>query len=181
MRQPYQPDAVTKAKFADNSLLILPSQDSDLEGIIEMQYVIYNELCPRLTAWYQRHPEAFETEFHGPKGQDPGKRVFYSIKDSESRIVGCGGLVQKNPMNEPAIAELTDIYLLGEFRGKGLGECLVRDLIGKARVIGFESIFLTTRTEFVAATHLYQKLGFVQIPNEKYKSSNSTAWLLELK
>jgi hypothetical protein len=47
--------------------------------------------------------------------------------------------------------------------------------------LGFEKLFLTTREEFKAATQLYQKLGFVQVPNEKYKSEKSTAWELGLK
>jgi N-acetylglutamate synthase-like GNAT family acetyltransferase len=174
-----EPYARTKKAFDKNGLIIMPSTHDDLEGIVKLKYAIFNELCPRLFAWYSRHPEVFESEFRGPNGQDPNKRVFYTVKDSE-RVVGCGGLIQKNPKKEPMTGEITDVYLLAELRGKGLGKALVSDLILKAGALGFEKLFLTTRKEFQAATQLYQKLGFVQVPNEKYKSEKSTAWELNL-
>jgi ribosomal protein S18 acetylase RimI-like enzyme len=180
MNEVYEPYARTENAFKKNGLFILPSSGNDLEGIVKLKYAIFNELCPRLSAWYNRHPEVFESEFRGPNGQDPGKRVFYTAKDSE-RVVGCGGLIQKNPRKEPMTGEITDIYLIPELRGKGLGKALVSDLIQKAKALGFEKLFLTTRKEFEAATQLYQRLGFVQVPNEKYNSEKSTAWELGLK
>jgi ribosomal protein S18 acetylase RimI-like enzyme len=176
----YEPYAKTKKAFDNNGLVIMPSTHDDLEGIVTLKYAIFDELCPRLSAWYSRHPEVFESEFKGPNGQDPDKRVFYTVKHSEE-VVGCGGLIQKNPKKEPMTGEITDIYLIPELRGKGLGKALVSDLIQKADALGFEKLFLTTREEFKAATQLYQKLGFVQVPNEKYKSEKSTAWELGLK
>ncbi|MBN2459162.1 GNAT family N-acetyltransferase [Candidatus Woesearchaeota archaeon] len=180
MNKFYEPYAKTKKAFDSNGLFIMPSGNGDLEGIVKLKYAIFNELCPRLSAWYNRHPEVFESEFRGPNGQDLEKRVFYTVKRSEE-VVGCGGLIQKNPKKEPMTGEITDIYLIPELRGKGLGKALVSDLIQKAGVLGFEKLFLTTRKEFKAATQLYQRLGFMQVPNEKYKSNNSTSWELRLK
>lgn len=175
-----EPYSRTKKAFDKNGLVIMPSTHDDLEGIVKLKYNIFDELCPRLSAWYNRHPEVFEAEFKGPNGQDPAKRIFYTVKHSEE-VVGCGGLIQKNPKKEPMTGEITDIYLIPELRGKGLGKALVSDLIQKAEALGFDKLFLTTRTEFVAATQLYQKLGFTQVTNEKYKSQCSTAWELNLK
>ena len=173
----YEPSAKTKETFAKQGLIIGPSQDKDLEGITEVKWEIFNELCPRLVRWYKRHPEAFEEEFYGQYGQHPDKRIFYTVRNSQKRVVGCGGLLQKIP-GESKVGEISDIYLLAKHRGKGLGKALVGDLIYKARLIGFEKLFLTTRKEFKAATQLYKKLGFKKIRNKKYRSKNSTAWEL---
>lgn len=81
MQDPY---AVTKEYFARKGLLIAPLQDEDLGALIEVQYEIFKELCPRLVSWYEKHPDTFGKEFSGPKGQDTNKRVFYAIKDSEN-------------------------------------------------------------------------------------------------
>ena len=176
----YEPCARTKDSFKKNRLLVMPSEDEDLRGgITEVKYAIFKELVPRLIKWYKRHTEAFEKEFYGAYGQMEDKRVFYTIKDS-LWVVGCGGVIQKNPAREPELGEISDVYLLPKYRGKGLGKMLVRDLIFKARLLGFESLFLTTRKEFEVATKLYQRLGFRQIKNTKYKSKSSTAWELRL-
>lgn len=175
-----EPYALTKRHFAHNGLVIRPADASDFNALVEMMFIIYDELCPRLSSWYKNHPEAFETEFHGPRNQDPSKRVFYAIQNSNSRIAGSGGIVQHDPEKAPNIGELADIYLLADYRGKGLGETLVKDLIRKGRKMDFDSIYLTTRLEFEAATRLYQKLGFVEVPNKKYRSSNSLAFELSL-
>ncbi len=176
----YKPSDETKGLFADNRLLIRPSRDTDLVGIIKLKYSIFAELCPNLVRWYDRHQNAFIDEFEGPHDQDPEKRVFYSVVGS-NKIVGCGGLIQKDPRKEPTTGEITDVYLLGNYRGKGLGKALVSDLVTKAEDIGFEKLYLTTRKEFGAATKLYQSLGFEQVKNDRYSAQSSTAWELKLK
>lgn len=181
MKKQYSPSVETRTKFSEHNLDIRVSSDGDLPRIIELKQRIFAELCPNLVRWYQKHPEVFAQEFYGPQGQDSAKRVFYSVTANTGlAIIGCGGLTQKDPQGAPAVGEIADIYLDQEFRGRGLGKILVSDLIGKAKKIGFEKLFLTTRKEFVAATHLYQTLGFQQVKNNKYHSANSTAWELQL-
>lgn len=180
MNLPHSPYTSTKRAFKEQSLTILPSSEMDLEDIKSLKSKIYEELCPRLANWYKKHPESFDNEFHGPKGQNPERRIFYSVRTLEKALVGCGGLVQKNPKKFPDIGELADIYLLADYRGRGLGQVLIEDLIKKAKKIGFESLYLTTRKEFEAATHIYQKLGFKETENKKFKSKNSISWELKL-
>lgn len=174
------PSIISIKKFSKEGLFISPALDLDLEGITQLKYSIFQELCPRLVRWYEQHPEAFKTEFYGPEKQNSQLRVFYSVKDSQKNIVGCGGLTQKSPHKQPEIGELTDIYLAQQYRGKGLGKAITQDLIEKAHQIDFNSIFLTTRIEFKAAIGLYKKLGFMQIKNTKYKSKSSLAFELKL-
>lgn len=184
---PIFPYEDTVEKFEQFGLNIRPACDEDLEQIKELKMQIYGEEClsPTLAGWYKDHPEAFEEEFYGPEGQEPEKRAFYIVEDPEEEIfrqplVGCGGLIQKDPEEEPDTGELIDIYLHKDIRGVGLGESLVRDLINSAEDMGFNELFLTTRREFPAANSLYEKLGFERAPNPKYDSDNSFAYEKEL-
>ena len=178
MKALYEPYSSTKKYFKKKDLIIRPSRNDDLESLIEIKFNIFKELVPRLSSWYKKHPEAFEAEFYGLSHQDPQRRIFYTIENLEKQTVGCGGVIQKEPKKEPNVGELSDIYLLLEHRGKGLGRTLVEDLIRKAKRLDFESIFLTTRVEFDKAVHLYKKVGFEQIKNKKYGSRNSLAFEL---
>lgn len=180
MKPIFEPYSNTKKAFKKQKLNIIPATEDDLDEIRDLKFAIYDELCPRLANWYRKHMDVFEGEFRGPKNQDPNKRIFYSIRNLEDSLVGCGGLTQKDPQNEPQIGELADIYLLNQFRGKGLGQIMIQDLIKKAVKVGFEGLYLTTRKEFEAATHIYQKLGFKPSKDKKYTSKNSTSWELKL-
>ena len=51
--------------------------------------------------------------------------------------------------------------ILPEFRGRGLGERLIRETITAARVAGFERIELHVYAKNQAAAALYRKVGFV--------------------
>ena len=51
--------------------------------------------------------------------------------------------------------------LLPEYRGRGIGERLIRASIDAARVAGFERIELTVYARNVRAAALYRKVGFV--------------------
>jgi ribosomal protein S18 acetylase RimI-like enzyme len=145
----------------------------DLEDITRMQMRIFEELAPNLVRWYKKHPEAFREGIEGPAGQEPKMWSFYTIADDDE-VVGSGGLVQAKPKTRPDIAELSSIYLLPQYRGKGLGRILTEDLIQKAEELGFSTIFLTTRREFDIARKLYESLGFKPIKNWKYPGSNNS-------
>tara|TARA_Y100000310_G_scaffold274556_1_gene290616 strand:+ start:1584 stop:2126 length:543 start_codon:yes stop_codon:yes gene_type:complete len=175
-----EPYANTKKKFSKKGLNIRSATDQDLEPLMRLKFAIYHELAPRLSRWYQKHPEAFEKEFYGPRGQDPSKRIYYVIEKPTLEIIGSGGVIQRSPSRAPEVGEITSIYLLLEHRKQGLGYALMNDLIRKSKRLGFEKLFLTTRTEFEAARRLYKKFGFLQVHNPKYKSKNSPAFELKL-
>ena len=57
-------------------------------------------------------------------------------------------------------AQLRWLLLAPNLRGHGLGRRLVEETIAFSRVAGYESIFLWTVKELVAAGRLYAALGF---------------------
>ena len=60
-----------------------------------------------------------------------------------------------------AVAYLADVYVLAEYRGRGLGEELVREMIDNGPYAGIKWLLHTTD-----AHGLYRKFGF-DVPSEK--------------
>jgi GNAT superfamily N-acetyltransferase len=67
-----------------------------------------------------------------------------------------------------ALAYLADVYVLGEYRGRGLGEELVREMIENGPYANVKWILHTTD-----AHPLYRKFGFEE-PNYKVMERRST-------
>ncbi len=61
--------------------------------------------------------------------------------------------------------EMKRLYVHPQFRGKGLGDLLVRQIIDDARRIGYQKMLLDTFPFMVAAIALYRKYGFYEIPS----------------
>ncbi|MDO4257904.1 MAG: ribosomal protein S18-alanine N-acetyltransferase [Actinomycetaceae bacterium] len=60
-------------------------------------------------------------------------------------------------------AEIMTIGVLPDWRGRGLGTLLLRDLITAAREAGAERIFLEVRASNESAQRLYEREGFTRI------------------
>jgi ribosomal protein S18 acetylase RimI-like enzyme len=80
--------------------------------------------------------------------------------DSKGRLVGY--LAAKPSSLGPAIAEITDFYVLPGFRGKsqGVGKGLLKNTLEKLEQYGYQEVFLGTVPEFKRAIALYESYGF---------------------
>lgn len=58
---------------------------------------------------------------------------------------------------------LLNIAIKKNMQNQGLGEKLMQDLIDKAKQNQGKHIFLEVRASNLAARHLYQKLGFIEV------------------
>jgi ribosomal protein S18 acetylase RimI-like enzyme len=66
---------------------------------------------------------------------------------------------------------IEDVVVDESLRGKGIGKALMLFSINYAKSLGAESIELTSRPSRVAASQLYQKIGFVIRETNVYKYS----------
>ncbi len=80
----------------------------------------------------------------------------------EDRLAGTVALKKE----DSTTFELTKMAVAEEFRGHGLGKELVRAAIGKAASLGAKRIILYSHKSLEAALHIYQKLGFTEVPLE---------------
>jgi len=79
-------------------------------------------------------------------------------------------------------AQIYNIVIDRTFRGKGLGEMLLRHLIDKAKETGCSLVTLEVRGGNEAAMELYHKLGFKEVGRRKgyYIKGGEDAVLMDL-
>ncbi|MCX4270399.1 MAG: GNAT family N-acetyltransferase [Lachnospiraceae bacterium] len=82
-------------------------------------------------------------------------------------IIGCGGICLYQEMPSPdnhsgQCAYLMNIYTCPEFRGRGVGEMIVRWLVGQAVQRNITKIYLETSKP---GRKLYEKTGFLDMPD----------------
>ena len=81
---------------------------------------------------------------------------------------GIAGGVALRPL-ENKICEMKRLFVRQQWRGKGLGEKLVKEIIRFAVTAGYLKMRLDTETRLEKAIELYQKFKFVTI--EKYNDN----------
>ena len=82
-------------------------------------------------------------------------------------IVGCGGVCLYHEMPSPdnpggTCAYLMNIYARPRFRRQGIGDKIVRWLIGQAKERGVTKIYLETSEK---GRPLYREIGFTEMPD----------------
>jgi putative acetyltransferase len=70
--------------------------------------------------------------------------------------IGCGAI----KYYEKGVTEIKRMYVLPDFRGKGVAKKIVSGLENWARTLGFEKCILETGELQIEAIHLYQKMGY---------------------
>lgn len=93
----------------------------------------------------------------------PNGRLYLLYYDNN--LAGCIGLRKLD--NDSC--EMKRLYVRSDFRGKQLGDYLVKRIISDAKKIGYKSILLDTIPFLLSAIKLYKKYGFYEI--ESYNNS----------
>lgn len=94
-----------------------------------------------------------------------GHIACFAYKENE--IVGCGGVCLYQEMPSPdntsgQCAYLMNVYTCPQFRGCGVGEKIVKWLVGQAVERKISKIFLETSKP---GKKLYEKTGFLDMPD----------------
>ena len=80
---------------------------------------------------------------------------FGCLMDGDS-LIGTTGLKR---LDETAV-ELKAMYLRREYRGRGLGYCMLSAALDKARRAGYKRMVLDSISSYHAALKLYERCGF---------------------
>jgi ribosomal protein S18 acetylase RimI-like enzyme len=102
-----------------------------------------------------------EQSLHATLDQPPYGFFLAEISDAPSTIVGC---VLSRPLNIPAAAECTRLFVLPEFRGQNLACRLMDTLEAAARSANLRWIYLDSKDNFQAAIALYRRRGYTACP-----------------
>lgn len=92
------------------------------------------------------------------------RATITGMRERQPFMIKVDGLVVGRAYLETELypfAEIQNLILLPEFRGKGLGGAIVDDLVKRAAELGYLAIHLQTDIENRAAQRLYQHCGFV--------------------
>ena len=78
--------------------------------------------------------------------------------------------------------EIVNVAVAQEFRGRGIGEQMLGELIRQGRLMSVKRFILDVRVGNTAAIRLYEKAGFRRLAIQKnfYENPSEDGWLMEL-
>ena len=86
---------------------------------------------------------------------DPGGDILF-VEHPRLGIIGTCGLMKTGARE----FELIKMGVSPEARGLGAGEMLLKAMLARAQVLGFDRLFLLTNAKSAATIRLYEKVGF---------------------
>lgn len=115
-------------------------REQDIDQILEVEHASFT------TPWSR---EAFMNELYN------NKFAVYIVLEEDKKIIGyCGAWIVIDE------AHVTNVAILPEYRGRKLGEELLKKLMSVAMEMGTKSMTLEVRVSNHVAQSLYRKLGF---------------------
>jgi putative acetyltransferase len=108
----------------------------------------------------------------------PGS-VYWLAEENGKLAGGCG--LYATPGLPDGCAELVKLYLLPEYRGRGIGRLLMEKTFDSARDLGYNQLYLESMPELNKAIGMYEKAGFHFIPSRMGNSGhfNCDIWMLK--
>ncbi|NLN42172.1 MAG: ribosomal protein S18-alanine N-acetyltransferase [Clostridiales bacterium] len=126
-----------------DGLWIRPMKVEDIDEVLSIEKLCFS------TPWSR---EAFRAEI------ERNHCARYVVAELEGKVIGYGGMWII--LDE---AHITNIAVHPDYRGKGVGEALMKALIGTASRLRVDGMTLEVRVSNVIAQNLYKKLGFVSV------------------
>ena len=80
---------------------------------------------------------------------------FYMVAEADGNVVACAGFT--NICNE---ANIDNVVVAEAYRGQGIAQALLAELIKRGEADGVEAFTLEVRVSNRAAIHVYEKMGF---------------------
>lgn len=107
-------------------------------------------------------------------------RSVYYVALKDDRIAGGCGIFPTKGLPRDCV-ELVKYYVLPGERGHGIGRKLMQLCIESAVRLGYSQLYLETVPELKDAIRIYEKAGFVHIPNAMGNSGHffCNVWMLK--
>lgn len=143
-----------------SSFDIRPMTAADIDEVLEIERLCFP------TPWSR---EAFRIEI------EQNRCAHYFVAVCQDKIVGYGGMWVI--IDE---AHITNVAVHPSYRGRGIGEAIMRSLIEAAISLGAARMTLEVRVSNKIAQNLYEKLGFraVGIRKRYYSNNNEDALIM---
>lgn len=119
-----------------------------------------------IQALFEMEPKDYEVLDHpGKYILEPGGWIVIAERDGIA--VGCCALV----VHGPGCRELSKMAVAESERGKGVGRRILEFAIQLATERGVEKLYLETNSKLTNAVHLYESMGFRQLPADRAEKS----------
>jgi putative acetyltransferase len=127
----------------------------------------FRQLNVEWIARYFKVERTDEAAFDDPQGKilEPGGRIFFACLDDEP--VGCCAL----RVMGPGEYEVAKMGVTAAAQGHGVGRQLLEHVVAEARAMGARRLYLETNHALAPAIHLYEKVGFRDVPSERLVAS----------
>lgn len=79
----------------------------------------------------------------------------YVVALADGQLAGCSGF-----SNICGVANIDNVVVAADFRGKGIAQMMMRELIAAGEAENVEAFTLEVRVSNAAAIHIYEKFGF---------------------
>jgi carbonic anhydrase len=103
--------------------------------------------------------QSFDQELAGLPQPYTRPDGFLLFAESAGTVIGC---VAAKKLSED-LAEAKRLYVVAEYRGRGIGRQLMEHLLRETQKIGYRAVRLDTLPQMQAARALYEALGFRRI------------------
>lgn len=105
-------------------------------------------------------------------------RAAYWVVADSKRIWGGGGIAPLHAA-DAGVCELQKMYFSRELRGRGWGARLIRLALDRARILGFDTMYLETMPYMEAAQSLYRNQGFQYLDHPRGDTGHNscTVWM----
>lgn len=108
---------------------------------------------------------------HRPSAADIA--MFVVAYDAAGTPIGCGGF--RDLRDDQPTVEVKRMYVRPDYRGRKIGQLILRDLEARARERGALRVRIETGTLLPEAVRLYEGAGYRRIPNfGDYADSHSS-------
>jgi L-amino acid N-acyltransferase len=148
------------------------AERSDAEAI----RTIYNREVLETTVTFDLVPRTHEHQVAWIMEHSGGHPAIVAVDDTDE-VHGFASLSPFRP--RPAYAPTVEdsVYVHRDSRGRGIGELLLRDLLGLALDHGFHSVVARIVGGHDASIALHVKCGFIQIGREREVGRKFGHWL----
>jgi RimJ/RimL family protein N-acetyltransferase len=139
------------------SVLVRPATPADAEVHIANTHAIASERIYLMSESFTRTVEEIRVQF---RDADP-QQVLWLVAEVDGAVVGGANFARGRWRKNAHTADL-GVALLPGFRGRGIGEALMREGIEWARSVGVRKLTLGVFATNERAVALYRRLGFAE-------------------
>jgi phosphinothricin acetyltransferase len=136
---------------------------------------IYNHNVLHSTCTYQEAPEPMEARRQW--FAQHGARHPVTVAEMSGRVVGWGALSAYHARAAYRNTVEDSVYVDREYYRQGIGSLILRDLITRARAIGYHAIIASIDAEQTASVALHAKFAFEEVGHFKQVGFKFGRWL----